>query len=152
MVKEGFIMNIKKQNQWDVIKELAKIFEVNDVQYHFDGSTAVFVHGIEFDMDDIDIVFPYENINEIRNMFKEYKPSEIEYIQNIGLKHFCFYIEDEKIHCLFYEGSSEKFSAEDVKLIIDKQIIWSKSLDFYLRHAKVDDILVNQIKELLGAK
>lgn len=149
---DSFIMNIKIQNQWDIIKELAKIFEVNDVQYHFDGSTSIFVHGIEFNMDDIDIVFPCESINIIRKIFKEYKPSEIGYVQSIGLKHFCFYMRGEKIHCLFYEGSSENFSAEDVKLARDEQILWSKSLDFYLRHAKVDDILVNQIKELLGAK
>lgn len=141
-------MDTKIQNQWSIIKHLAKIFEEHAIQYHFDGSTSVFVHCINFYMDDIDITFPFDSTNEIRELVKEYKPSEIRYVQNIGLKHFCFYIGDEKIHCLFYEGSSDTFSGEDVKLLKDDQIIWAKSLDFYLRHAKEDDILITRIQEL----
>lgn len=144
--------DIKTQNQWTIIKDLAKIFEDNATQYHFDGSTSVFVQGIDFDMDDIDIVFPFDSINKIRELFKEYNPSEIGYMQNIGLKHFCFYIRGEKIHCLFYECSSDDFSEEDVRLTKDDQVIWAKSLDFYLRHAKKDNILVTRIKELQSVK
>lgn len=145
-------MELRIQNQWNIIKDLAKMLENNNVQYHFDGSTAVFVHSINFNMDDIDIVFPFVSINHIRDIFKEYKPGEIGYVESIGLKHFCFNIKGEKIHCLFYEGSSESFSAEDVKVIKDEQIIWSKSLNFYLRHAKQDDILITPIRELLNTK
>jgi len=145
-------MNIKIQNQWKIIKHLAKTFKDNGILYHFDGSTAVFAHGIEFDMDDIDIVFPFDKINEVREFFNEYKPSEIGSIQSLGLKHFHFYINDEKIHCLFYEGSYENFSDEDVEVIKDGQKIWAKSLSFYLRYAKKDDVLVPRIYELLNTK
>lgn len=145
-------MDSKILKQWNIIKELAKLFQENDTRYHFDGSTSVFVHGIHFDMDDIDIVFPFDSINETRELFKEYDPSEVRYVKNIGLKHFCLYIRDEKIHCLFYECSFDDFSKEEVKLVKDYQVIWAKSLNFYLRHAKKEDILVPQIKELLNSK
>lgn len=147
-IEGGITMETKIQNQWSIIMDLAKIFEDHAIQYHFDGSTTVFVHGIDFSMDDIDITFPFDSINEIRELFERYNPSEVRFIQSIGLKHFCFYIRDEKIHCLFYEGSIEDFSREDVKFIRDDQLIWAKSLDFYLRHAKKDDILVPRIQEL----
>ena len=45
------------KEQWRVIKKLAYLFEINNIHYHYDASTTVFVHGIEFEMDDIDIVF-----------------------------------------------------------------------------------------------
>lgn len=42
--------------KWKVICYLAKLFESNNIAYQFDASTFVFIHGIEFDMDDIDVI------------------------------------------------------------------------------------------------
>ena len=142
-------MHIKVTNQWRVIKRLAKIFKDNSVLYHYDASTSVFIHGVDFEMDDIDIVFPYNSIELIRALFSDFDLSDIKHAESIGLKHFKFYMDQEEIHCLFYEGAVEDFANEDVRLVVEDQEIWAKSLKFYARNTSKDNPLLPRVLELL---
>jgi|GEM_PF-598538 len=104
-------------------------------KYHFDGSTALFVHGIREEMDDIDITFPYNDEGLIRDLFNDYTLSET--ILEKGFKHFFFMMDGEKIHCLFYEGSSDTFSKEDDIKVMNFVPIVYKSMSFFKREGKV---------------
>jgi ribosomal-protein-alanine N-acetyltransferase len=114
-------------------------------KYHFDGSTAAFVYGVECEMDDIDITFPYEDEMRIREHFKEYKLTET--VESEGFKHFHFYMNNEKIHCLFYEGDSKQFSFEDdIMVLYDTPIVY-KSMSFFLRHSN-NQMIIDAVKRL----
>ena len=54
----------------NIIIELADLFSQNSIEYHFDGSTALFLQNRTNSMNDIDIVFPYENINDVKKVFE----------------------------------------------------------------------------------
>ena len=54
----------------NIIIELADLFSQNSIEYHFDGSTALFLQNRTKYMNDIDIVFPYENINDVKKVFE----------------------------------------------------------------------------------
>ena len=129
------------KEQWKVIKKLAYSFEAKNIHYHFDASTSVFVHGIEFEMDDIDIVFMWNEENLLREVLKDYIVSETKYMKDIGLKYFFAEFEGEKIHCLFYGDDNsmvteKEFNSNAVVLNVEGQSIMTQSLDFYLRNSK----------------
>lgn len=111
-------------------------------QYHFDGSTALFVHGLKEAMGDIDITFPFEDEEAIRNLFKHYDQSET--IDQGTFKHFHFKMKGEKIHCLFYQQDSETFSNEDDIEVINFVPVVYKSMSFFMRNGS--DKYKNRIK------
>lgn len=134
-------------NTINTIKNLAIMFDESKLRYHFDGSTTLFIHGMNRKMDDIDICFPYGTEYEVRNIFLDYSPSEIKEEKEYGLKHFNFNLEGEKIHCLFYSGSYDEFASEESTTFIDNQKIIYKSIEFYLRHLSPESDLANSIKQ-----
>jgi len=134
----------------NTIKNLARLFDENKVRYHFDGSTSLFIDGMSVEMDDIDICFPSGTEHDVRDLFLAYEPSDITEEKDYGLKHFKFNLEGEKIHCLFYSGTYEAFSSEEIETWIDGQRVIYKSLDFYLRHISPDSDLARQIRARLN--
>jgi hypothetical protein len=145
------------KEQWRVIKKLAYLFETNNIHYHYDASTTVFVHGIEFEMDDIDIVFMWNEENTLKEVLKDYIVSETKYMKEIGLKYFFSEIDGQKIHCLFYGdedtiATKEEFNSNAAILSIDGQNIMAQSLEFYLRYSKDKNNLRQRIISFLSEK
>jgi hypothetical protein len=145
------------KEQWRVIKKLAHLFETNNIHYHYDASTTVFVHGIEFEMDDIDIVFMWNEENTLKEILKNYIVSETKYMKEIGLKYFFAEIDGQKIHCLFYGdedtiATEEEFNSNAAILSIDGQNIMAQSLEFYLRYSKDKNNLRQRIISFLSEK
>ncbi|WP_102398755.1 hypothetical protein [Haloimpatiens massiliensis] len=145
------------KNQWSVIKSLASIFEQNNIKYHYDASTSVFVHGIEFEMDDIDIVFMWHEENHLKEVFKGYGVTKTEYIQEIGLKYFWMEIDGQKIHCLLYKSDNsnlteKEFNKNAEAVYVDGQKIMTQTLEFYLKNCKDKNNLKTKICDFLVKK
>ncbi len=134
----------KQEKQKLLIVSLAE--DLQHTKYHFDGSTAAFVFGVNCEMDDIDITFPYDDELKIRTYFKEHQQSTT--IEADDFKHFQFYLKGEKIHCLFYKGDVKEFSFEDdIKILHHVPVIY-KSMSFYLRRSN-NTTIKNAIRELM---
>jgi phosphorylcholine metabolism protein LicD len=65
------------EEQWNVICYLAEFFERHNIEYQFDVSTSVFVHGIEFLMDDIDVIVLREYKDKVKRLLSEYEQTNI---------------------------------------------------------------------------
>lgn len=137
-----------------VIKKLANILEESNISYHFDASTSVFIHGIDFEMDDIDIVFMYSEREKVKEVFKDYKMSLSERVCEIGLEYFFIEVEGQQVHCLFYESSQainqDEFNKDAEVLLIEGQKMMVQSLEFYLKYSKDKQKLKPRIREYLA--
>lgn len=140
---------VVKLHTIEMIKNLARMFDENNIRYHFDGSTSLFIHGMEIEMDDIDICFPNGSEHAVRKLFLDYNPTSIKEETDYGFKHFKFYLDGEKIHCLFYSGTYEEFETEESVINIDNQKIIYKSIEFYLRHLSPEVDLARSIRAML---
>jgi len=143
------------KEQWKVIKRLAYLFETNNIHYHYDASTCVFVHGIEFEMDDIDIVFMWNEEKILKEILQHYIVCETKYMNEIGLKYFFAEVDGQKIHCLFYGDDNtvvteQEFNSNAVMLSVDGQSIMTQSLEFYLRNSKDKNNLKPRIYNFLS--
>ncbi|MCG7409654.1 hypothetical protein MH117_19805 [Paenibacillus sp. ACRRX] len=129
---------------WDLIKIISKELDINDISYSYDASTSLFVHGMEIDMDDLDIMVQWDCFTKSYDLFQKYQPSDISYHSFV---HYHFYINGLKVHILGSEQIDNL--AEDlerVRLITTQgDVIWSKSLFFYRRHLVTDHPMVQDI-------
>lgn len=118
---------------WKVIYKIADELEKEGIPYSFDASTSLFVHGIEFEMDDVDIMVQWDNFERAYSLFQKYGASSI---AEGAFSHYYFFIDDLKIHIM----SSERIinlsnDQERVKIEKDGYVLWSKCIDFYRRHS-----------------
>jgi len=98
------IMKTINRNNWErVILNVSSTLENNDIEYHLDGSTSLFAHGIDFEMDDLDITVKWGKIEKTRKVFQKYEPSQISEILPYSFK---FDIDKLEVHVLTYEGST----------------------------------------------
>ncbi len=134
---------IKKQ--WNIICLVASIFEKHDIEYHFDASTAAFVHGVNFEMSDIDIVIIHDCIDKVIELLKpSFELTELEYMPEHNLDYFFAVKDGQKLHCLFYRDTESDYSTfyGDVeKVVHDGQQICTKTFDFYLKQKKIKHYL-----------
>lgn len=141
----------KTETQWYVIKLAAKIFEENNIEYHYDASTAAFVHGCDFEMSDIDVVFLWSSLQKVKDVLQyDFGLTEVEYMESKDLDFFFAHRDGEKIHCLFYRSTNndtESFYDEVVELEVDGQRICSKSINYYLKKKKMKHYL-KRLKEI----
>ena len=54
---------------WDVIYRVADELEKAGISYSFDASTSLFVHGIEFDMGDVDVTVEWNCLADAHTVF-----------------------------------------------------------------------------------
>lgn len=145
------------KEQWNVIIKVANLLGKNNMHYHFDASTSVFVHGIEFDMDDIDIVFMWHEENRLKEILKDYVISETKFMPEYGLKYFWSEMDGQKVHCLFYGNDNDivteqSFNSNAVMVHTNGYNIMAQSLEFYLKNSKDKNNLKLRIYEFLSAK
>lgn len=128
------------KEQWNVICYLAELFDCNNIEYQFDASTSVFIHGVEFIMDDIDVVILKQHEEKVRKLFSEYEQTDIE-IYNNSMEYFYVQINDQKVHLMF--PYFKKDCVEETRDIIYNGIkIHTKTMEFYRNHIKEDNPLV----------
>jgi environmental stress-induced protein Ves len=137
----------KREQWWTLIKQIAIELEEQKIPYHFDASTSVFVHGIDFDMDDIDILIQWDCFEKAHEYFKKYGATAI---QNSSFSQFFFMVDNMKVHILSSERCTN-LEDDNERVIIhkDNQILWSKSVSFYRRHHSDDHPLAALIDEFL---
>lgn len=139
---------------WDIIKKLTSMFKENNISYHFDASTSVFIHGIEFEMDDIDVVFMYKEKERVKELFMDYNMSQSQVVDEIGLEYFFAEIDTQKVHCLFYDSSKtvskDEFNKNAETVVVDEQEIMVQSLEFYLKYSSDKKNLKPRIEEYLA--
>jgi hypothetical protein len=121
---------------WKVIYKVADELEKEGIPYSFDGSTSLFVHGIEFEMDDVDVMVQWDNFQKSYSIFRKYRPSLIE---EGTFSHFHFFIDNLKVHIMSSESIIDLSNdSERVKIEKDGHVLWSKCIDFYRRHIPSD--------------
>ena len=108
-------------------------------------------------MDDIDIVFMWNEENILNEVLQDYIVSETKYMNEISLKNFFAEFEGQKVHCLFYGDDNtivteRAFNSNAVMLRIDGQDIMAQSLEFYLRNSKDKNNLKPLIYNFLSMK
>lgn len=132
---------------WKVIYKMADELAKEGVPYSFDGSTSLFVHGIQFEMDDVDIMVQWDNFQRAHSIFQKYGASPIE--EGCFL-HFHFFIDSLKIHIMSSEEIQNLSNHQErVKLEKDGLVLWFKCIDFYRRHISSDHPLAGLIDEFI---
>jgi hypothetical protein len=115
------MVGINKQNH--------EFLDTNGIIYSYDASTSLFVHGIDIDMDDLDIMIQWDYFHKSHEFFSEYSPTEI---ITEGFVQYHFFINGLKVHIL---GSPQitnlSEDPERVKILRDNKEYWSKSIFFY---------------------
>jgi hypothetical protein len=120
------------EKYWNTICYLSKLFDDNGIEYQFDASTAVFIHGIEFEMDDLDMCILMAYREKVLELLSTFKRTDMEVYEN--RMEYCYVqIEDIKVHLMFpyYKVDCQ----EETRDIIYKGVsIHTKTMEFYRRH------------------
>ena len=133
--------------KWKVICYLAELFESNKIEYQFDASTSVFIHGVEFPMDDIDVVILKQYKENVRRLLVEFEQTDME-IYNNSMEYFFVHIHGLKVHLMF--PYFKKDCIEETRDIIHNSVrIHTKTMEFYRRHIKDDNPLLPLIEKEL---
>lgn len=121
---------------WELIYILADELGKEKIVYSFDDETILFVHGLEFDMDNIDITVQWDCFKKVHDYFSKYNTSEI--IQT-NFSEFHFVISGFKVYVIS-SASLNNLEEDQDRIIIDREghILWSKSLTFYRKHLTLD--------------
>lgn len=128
---------------WELIFIIADELEALEIKYSFDSSTSLFVHGIEFNMDDIDITVEWKDFFRTYDYFKKYEAGPI-----IKRDFFEFEI---TINCFkIHVVSSEKINniEDDCDRVMQEReghILWSKTPQCYRRRIALDHPLADLI-------
>lgn len=139
---------MKIQQQWYVIKMLAKLFDDHEISYCFFQSTSVFANGVEFDMEDIDILLPYSKMEQVKKLLGNYFQSDVKYNAKQEMYSFYVYIDFEEVHCKFTKN--ESILEQNVEFIEkDGQKIRVQELEQYLNKVPRDNFLLPHIHALL---
>lgn len=117
---------------WELIYILADELKTEKIIYSFDDETILFVHGIEFDMDDIDITVQWSDFNRTYNLFQKYNSSEI---IETNFYEFHFIIGGLKVHVISSPTINDLQEDSD-RIVLEREdhILWSKTLMFYRKH------------------
>lgn len=140
--------SLEKERYWNLIIQVANELTKEKIPYHFDASTSLFVHGIDFDMDDIDVLIQWNCFDRAHNYFRKYGASSI---QTTSFSQFFFMVDNMKVHILSSERCSN-LEEDNERVIIqkDNQMLWSKTVGFYRRHHSDDHPLAALIDEYLS--
>lgn len=141
-------MTAPKRSDWErLIVSVTQSLENAGIIYHLDGSTALFAHGIDFEMDDVDITVKWGQIETTREVFKQYEPSPL---RSLSPDSFHFQIDDLKVHVMSYESPTGIGNLNDrVQVLINGSNVWSKTVDFYRRHMSRDHPLTDLVASYL---
>ncbi|BCN30928.1 hypothetical protein [Anaeromicropila herbilytica] len=135
------------EEQWNVICYLAELFEINNIEYQFDASTSVFIHGVEFIMDDIDVIILRQYKDKVKQLLINYNQTDIK-ISEYEMEYFFAEIQNQKVHFMF--PYDKKDCIEETRDIIHNGVkVHTKTAEFYRRHIKNDNPLLPLIDSVL---
>lgn len=117
---------------WRHILWLCNLLCEQDIPYHLDGSTALFVQGSAEEMDDLDITIQPNCFVRTHALFAPYSPCEIQVV-DAELSHFFFFIDGRKFHFLSYGDENVRLSQdpERIPIMHNGQTVIAKSLSFF---------------------
>ena len=141
-------MRILRRRDWEnLIVTIVHELELNAITYHLDASTALFAQGVMFDMDDLDVTVKWGCIEEAREVFKEYGPTQI----TTSIPHsFKFKVGEMSVHVTTYQ-STTGIGKESERIITEVlgRPVWSKTVDFYHKHMQPDHPLWDAVNNYL---
>jgi len=136
--------------QWKVICYLAELFSKHGINYQFDGSTAVFIHGVEFEMDDIDIWICADSKEKLSRLLNHFEKTDL--LKHDDYMEHCYInIEGISVHVMFIHGKP-KFTDETRDIIYDGIKIHTKNIEFYRNHTNKENPLIPLIDDWFNRK
>lgn len=118
------------RRQWEQTSiSVALALEQAGIRYHVDASSALYVQGVEFEMDDLDLTVEWRKIGDAHELFSEYNPSPI---ASVYPPSFRFWVDSKEVHVMSYQSPTGIGSPQDrIKFKVGGAEIWSKTIDFY---------------------
>ena len=125
------------RERWEnLIAKVAGILDQEGIPYHFDGSTAVYIQGIDFEMDDADVTVKWGYLERAREAFNRFQPSAI---TSANPPSFACHVDGLKVHVMTYESPTGLGAPSDrVQVSVAGLNVWAKTVDFYRRHIGPD--------------
>lgn len=125
------------RDDWEkVIIEVVNTLDNAKIEYHIDASSSLYVHGIDFDMDDLDITVKWGDIEKSYQGFKKYSPTKLDVNYPPSFK---FEVDGNEVHIMSYESPTGLGEPNDrLKIQVNNCDVWSKTIDFYERHMRHD--------------
>lgn len=134
----------------EVITDICSKLEAEQIRYHADASSALFVHGFDFDMEDFDLTVEWSKIEQAHKLFMEYAPTEI---SGDSPKQFKFDYRGRAIDVMAYQ-SETGIGPDDERVCIPYSgtRIWSKHPDFYLDRMRPEHPLKDAAFQFFGRR
>ena len=124
---------INNRSEWEeIIKIVVSSLEVAGIRYHVDASSSLYVHGVEFEMEDLDLTVEWGAIHRARQLFLSHHPG---LVTDQYPPSFRFWLNAKEVHVMSYESSSG-IGSEHVRTTVQVGGIevWSKTIEFYKAH------------------
>ncbi|EAR10667.1 hypothetical protein [Reinekea blandensis] len=119
-----------------IIPEICKRIESLGVKYHVDASSSLYVYGLDFEMDDLDITVEWGKIGLVRQAFLQHQP---EAISGTEPQKFTFVYRQYLIDVMSYQSESGiGLDSERIQVNFSGHTIWSKTPSFYLNRMRKD--------------
>jgi SAM-dependent methyltransferase len=136
---------------WPLIHKLATELETAGIPYSIEGSTGLFVQGVDVpDMDDIDISVQWDQFETAHELFQPYGVGIIE--QYPGWAKFHFVRDGLPVDILCYYNTVVEADPDRISVQVGGKSLFAKSVDFYRRHAKSGDRRLEAIRSWFQRK
>lgn len=130
-----------------IVKRVVSVLEENGIQYHVDASSSLYVHGVEFEMDDLDVTVEWGAIETVAELFKDRNPSEFSKDYPPSFK---FPIANSVVHIMSYRSDSGIGDEKDrVQVEFNGVKVWSKSISYYQKHMSPEHRLHGPLQQYL---
>ena len=137
------------RSDWEeVILLVVLSLEKAGIRYHVDASSSLYVHGVEFEMEDLDLTVEWGAIHRARELFLAYHPGAV---NGRYPPSFTFSINSKEVHVMSYESVSGVGSAKDrTRVKVAGTEVWSKTIEFYKTHMTVEHKLWKPLNRYLN--
>lgn len=127
-----------RDTQWDVLLEIVALLEQTDIPYHIDSSSALFAHGIDIEIKDIDIMIELDRLVETRSLMKDYDPPPI--VVKDPWHQFHIFPRGVDVHFLTTCPMTNLTANPDrVRVTRGQTAFWSLSVEWCRRHTSETD-------------
>jgi len=125
--------DIDSRVTWErIINVVVTALEQEGIRYHLDASSSLYAHGVEFDMDDLDVTVEWGKINTAHALFSQHNPGTVTAAYPPS---FRFYIDSREVHVMSYQSETGIGSNQDrTKVKVAGTEVWCKTIEFYKRN------------------
>ena len=132
-----------KECWWELIYILTDELNSQNIAYCYDASTSLFVNGIDFEMNDIDVIVQWDCFEKSFEYFKKYGAYLIE---DTEINEYKFKINSYIIHVKSKKSISNIEQMKDkLKIERDGYILWSRDPRVYREKITLDHPLADLI-------